>query len=38
MLIACWRGPVGSQVTAIDAVEEGVEPLSDTGFEVRGTR
>jgi acylphosphatase len=38
MLVACWRGPVGSQVTGIDAVEEGIEPLSDMGFEVRGTR
>jgi acylphosphatase len=38
MLVACWRGPTGAQVTAIDAVEEGVEPLSDAGFEVRSTR
>jgi acylphosphatase len=38
MLVACWRGPVGSQVTGIDAVEDGIEPLSDSGFEVRGTR
>jgi acylphosphatase len=38
MLVACWRGPVGSQVTGIDAVEGAVEPLSDAGFEVRGTR
>jgi acylphosphatase len=38
MLVACWRGPVGSQVTGIDAVEDAVEPLSDWGFEVRGTR
>jgi hypothetical protein len=29
MLVAC---------SAIDAVEEGVEPPSDLGFEVRGTR
>jgi acylphosphatase len=37
MLVACWRGPPGSQVTAIDPVAAEVEPLAEEGFEVRST-